>query len=229
LEGRTAHSQFKIPLEINEKSVCSIKKQSTLAQLLKNTDCIIWDEIPMQHRFCQEAVDHTLRDIHNCDKPMGGITTIDGGDFQQILPVIVRGGQSEIVEACIKYSSLWHETTVLHLTENQHLEGGTLEDCQFAEWLLQVGRGQNNDEAGLLQLPESMNCGEYIEDLIDAIYPAINQFSPHSNNDEFFQHCTILSACNADVDAVNAQILHEMHGDIHTLHGSDMMIKEDGC
>jgi hypothetical protein len=42
LEGRTAHSQFNIPLEINEDSICSIKKQSTLAQLLKNTDCIIW-------------------------------------------------------------------------------------------------------------------------------------------------------------------------------------------
>jgi hypothetical protein len=93
LEGRTAHSQFKIPLEVHDESVCNINKQSTLAQLLKSADCIIWDEIPMQHRFCQEAVDRTLRDIFNCNKPMGGITTVDGGDFQQILPVILRGSQ----------------------------------------------------------------------------------------------------------------------------------------
>jgi ATP-dependent DNA helicase PIF1 len=192
-----------------------------LAQLLKNTDCIIWDEIPMQHRFCQEAVDRTLHDICNCDKPMGGITTVDGGDFQQILPVIVRGGQSEIVEACIKYSYLWHETTVLHLTENKQLKGGTPEDLQFADWLLKVGWGQNNDDLGLLELPRSMDCGEHIEDLIKSIYPDINQLNPHNNNDEFFQYRTILSARNADVDAVNAQILREMQGDIHTLQGSD--------
>ena len=229
LEGRTAHSQFKIPLEVNEDSVCNINKQSTLAQLMKSADCIIWDEIPMQHRFCQEAVDRTLRDIRNCDKPMGGITTIDGGDFQQILPVIVRGGQSEIVEACLQHSSLWHETTVLHLTENKRLEGGTAEDRQFAEWLLKVGRGENNDAAGLLQLPTSMRCGERVDDLINSIYPGINQLSPYRNNDEFFQHRTILSARNDDVDAVNAQVLHEMQGDIHTLHSSDMMIREDGA
>jgi hypothetical protein len=82
--------------------------------------------------------------------------------------------------------SLWHETTVLHLTENKQLEGSTAEDHQFAEWLLKVGRGQNNDDAGLLELPTSMRCGEQIEHLIKSMYPAINQLNPHRNNDEFF-------------------------------------------
>jgi hypothetical protein len=123
LEGCKAHSQFKIPLEVHETTVCSINKQSTLAQLLKGADCIMWDEIPMQHCFSHKTVDCTLCDICNCDKPMGGITTVDGGDFQQILPVLIRGGQSEIVEACIQFSSLWHETTVLHLTENKTAGG----------------------------------------------------------------------------------------------------------
>jgi ATP-dependent DNA helicase PIF1 len=135
---------------------------------------------------------------------------------QQILPVIVRGSQAEIVQACIKYLSLWQETTVLLLTENKQLEGGTVEDRQFAEWLLKVGWGQNNHDAGLLELPTSMCCGEQIEDLIKSIYPVINQLNPHRNNDEFFQHCTILSARNDDIDAVNAQVLCEMQGDIHT-------------
>jgi hypothetical protein len=94
---------------------------------------------------------------------------------------------------------------------------------------LKVGWGQNNDNLGLLELPRSMDCGEHIEDLIQSIYFDINQLNPHNNNDEFFQHRTILSAHNADVDAVNAQILHEMQGDIHTLQDSDMMVKEDGA
>jgi hypothetical protein len=230
LEGRTAHSTFKIPLNVNEASVCSIDKQSSLANLLRQADCIVWDEIPMQHRFCQEAVDRTLRDIRNCDLPMGGITTVDGGDFQQILPVIIKGGRTETVLACIKKSPLWDQMHILHLTENKRLQGGTPEDHQFAQWLLQVGRGQGNDaETGLLQLPDSMKCGSTVEKLIDTIYPGINQLHPAGNNDEFFQNRTILSARNADVDQVNAQVLGMMRGDVQTFHSSDVMIREDGA
>jgi hypothetical protein len=61
--GRTAHSTFKIPLDINDTSLCSITKNSKHADLLRQASLIIWDEIPMQHRFCAEAVDRTLRDI----------------------------------------------------------------------------------------------------------------------------------------------------------------------
>lgn len=46
--GQTAHSCFKIPLDVHEESVCNIKKNTILADLLKETDLIIWDEAPMQ-------------------------------------------------------------------------------------------------------------------------------------------------------------------------------------
>lgn len=45
--GRTAHSRFKIPLELTDESVCTVKKGSQLGQLLKQTDLIIWDEAPI--------------------------------------------------------------------------------------------------------------------------------------------------------------------------------------
>ena len=38
----------------------------------------------MTNKKCFETVDNTLRDIRNCDKPMGGITTMLSGDFCQI-------------------------------------------------------------------------------------------------------------------------------------------------
>ena len=41
--GRTAHSQFKIPIDINEASTCSINVRSALAIQLQETDLIIWD------------------------------------------------------------------------------------------------------------------------------------------------------------------------------------------
>lgn len=58
--GRTAHSRFRIPLELTDETVCNIPKNSRLADLLRKTALIIWDEVPMQHRGCFEAVDRTL-------------------------------------------------------------------------------------------------------------------------------------------------------------------------
>lgn len=47
-DGQTAHSCFKIPIDVHEESVCNIKKSTIQADLLKETDLIIWDEAPMQ-------------------------------------------------------------------------------------------------------------------------------------------------------------------------------------
>ncbi|XP_028079903.1 uncharacterized protein LOC114281590 [Camellia sinensis] len=79
--GRTAHSTFSIPLDVLENSVCAFSKQSLQAELFRETKLIIWDEVPMQHRHCVEAIDRTLRDICDCEKPFGGITIVLGGDF----------------------------------------------------------------------------------------------------------------------------------------------------
>ena len=49
--GRTAHSRFKIPLKLDEGSSCSIHHNSDIAELIKQTKLIIWDEAPMQTRF----------------------------------------------------------------------------------------------------------------------------------------------------------------------------------
>src|SRR5204862_1134252 len=67
--GRTAHSQFKIPINIHTSSSCAFSKNSQLAGLMREVELIIWDEVPMQHKHCVEAVDRHLRDIRDCDSP----------------------------------------------------------------------------------------------------------------------------------------------------------------
>ena len=52
--GRTSHSRFKIPLSIHEDSVAGLNQQ---------TKVIIWDEVPMQHKYNINAVDQCLRDL----------------------------------------------------------------------------------------------------------------------------------------------------------------------
>ncbi|POS81869.1 hypothetical protein EPUL_006681, partial [Erysiphe pulchra] len=46
----TAHSRFKIPIECTEQSFCNVRAQSDLADLLRQTDLIIWDEVTMQNK-----------------------------------------------------------------------------------------------------------------------------------------------------------------------------------
>ena len=95
--GRTAHSRFQIPIIVTESSTCGIKQGSQIAELILKASLIIWDEAPMTHRNCFEAVDRSLRDIlrftasNSADKPFGGKIVVLGGDFRQILPVVAKG------------------------------------------------------------------------------------------------------------------------------------------
>lgn len=47
---RTTRSRFKMPLNIEDSTVCNVSKQSRLAKLLQTTKIIIWDEAPMLKR-----------------------------------------------------------------------------------------------------------------------------------------------------------------------------------
>jgi hypothetical protein len=41
------HSTFKLPIQINEDSICAINKTSQWAKLFQECSLIFWDEVPM--------------------------------------------------------------------------------------------------------------------------------------------------------------------------------------
>jgi hypothetical protein len=139
--GRTVHLHCKVPIPIHESSFCNIPKTSQLADLIRQADLVIWDEAPMQHRHIMEAVDRTFRDLRDSDKPFGGLTVVFGGDFQQILPVILKGSRAQVVGACIQRSILWRHIKVLYLHQNMRLNTQVQEEANFARWQLEVGHG----------------------------------------------------------------------------------------
>ncbi|KAL7106310.1 hypothetical protein ACP275_07G104200 [Erythranthe tilingii] len=108
--GRTAHSRFKIPLDANASSSCSISKQSGAAELLRKAQLIIWDEAPMAKRWAIENVDKCLQDIMGNDKYFGGKVVVFGGDFRQVLPVVPRGTVHQTICASLVKSPLWEPT-----------------------------------------------------------------------------------------------------------------------
>jgi len=63
LGGRTAHSRFKIPIDIHDELTCNITQQMKVAKLVRKADLIIWDEPPMMHCRTFKAIDRTLCDL----------------------------------------------------------------------------------------------------------------------------------------------------------------------
>ncbi|XP_047978732.1 uncharacterized protein LOC125220620 [Salvia hispanica] len=187
--GRTAHSRFKIPINVNEDSMCNIKQGTDLAELIIRSKLIIWDEAPMIHKHCIEAVDRTFRDIlrvfseSSMDKPFGGKTIVFGGDFRQILPVVPKGSRQNVVNATINSSYLWSNCTVLRLTRNMRLlsvessfEASKLEE--FSSWVASIGDGVvggPNDGEVVIDLPSDIllsNIGDPLKTIVENIYPS---------------------------------------------------------
>jgi ATP-dependent DNA helicase PIF1 len=91
LEGcRTAHSALKLPLNLQtiEKPTCNIAKHSAMAKVLVASKIIIWDECTMAHKRAMEALNRTMKDLHNDSRCFGGAMILLSGDFRQTLPVI---------------------------------------------------------------------------------------------------------------------------------------------
>jgi len=61
--GRISHSRFKIPLSIHEDSMARLKCNSYMFPVLQQTKVIIWNEVPMQHKYNIDAVNQCLRDL----------------------------------------------------------------------------------------------------------------------------------------------------------------------
>ena len=60
---RTSHLCFKIPLSIYEDSVAGLRYNSYMFPVLQKTKVIIWDKVPIQHKYDIDAVDQCLRDL----------------------------------------------------------------------------------------------------------------------------------------------------------------------
>jgi len=63
LGGRTAHSKFKISIDLHNESTYNITQQMKVAELVRKADLIIWDEALMMHRRAFEVIDRTLHDL----------------------------------------------------------------------------------------------------------------------------------------------------------------------
>jgi len=209
--GRTSHSRFKIPLSGDESSRCNIPKQSQLADLIRQTKLIIWDEVPMQHKVCFTAVHRSLCDILGEPEDgalFGGVPSIFGGDFAQILPVVQKGSRSDIVRANIQCSHVWQKLNVLFLTENMRLRNSPANEA-FANW---IGRmSYDRSLYGSVELPQQVDVTSSLQSLIDHVYP-LPTITQVDENTTFFKDRAILCTRNDAANSINETVLRCLGG-----------------
>ncbi|CAJ2641244.1 unnamed protein product [Trifolium pratense] len=234
--GKTAHSTLAIPLEIDDLSSCTINKESPKGQLLLHTKLIIWDEAPMMHRYCFEAVDRTLCDITGVkNRPFGGKVVVLGGDFRQILPVVRRGSRQHIVSAAVNSSKIWESCKVLRLTENMRLarsndNSNTDSIRLFGEWLLSIGDGDSkSDECGEydIDIPDDLlikDCANPLQELVDFAYPQLQQ---NISTKHYFEERGILAPTLDSVQEVNEYIMSQIPGEEKEYCSADSVCKSD--
>ena len=239
--GRTAHSRFHIPLKIDPHSVAGIKHGSELAELIKQTSLIIWDEAPMQHRHAFECVDRSLRDIMSSVDPLragipfGGISIVFGGDYRQILPVIPKASRAQVVNASLNSSRLWERCHVFLLKKNMRLSLGKTEQerkdiAEFSQWVLDVGNGllPNIHPDDTVNDPDVVipdrflvrSSGQPIKDIVDVIYPDI---ATNLTSTDYLKQRSILTPTNAIVNDVNSYILDLIPGTVTTYFSQDSL------
>ncbi|GJX98975.1 DNA helicase, partial [Tanacetum coccineum] len=219
--GRTAHSRFKIPLDLTDTSVCSIRKHTQLADLLKETCLIVWDESPMNDRRCFETLDRTLRDILNePNHVFGGKTVMLGGDFRQTLLVKRGASRNKIIRSSIANSYLWPHFKIHYLTENMRLNNKNLSEVDnhriavFAQWLLDIGNGNigipddsDQENTSWVNIPDEYcipNDDNAITNLINFIY---DYDTLQYSSAQKLQEKAIICPKNDMADVINNKIM----------------------
>ncbi|XP_029172028.1 uncharacterized protein LOC114941268 [Nylanderia fulva] len=228
--GRTAHSTFKLPLDIHNKpnALCNIKKNSGIAAVLRKSSLIIWDECTMAHKYSLEALHRTMQDLKGNDKLFGGAILLLSGDLRQTLPVIPRSTFADEINACLKQSFLWRSVETLRLTINMRIQLQNDPSAQiFSEQLLDIGNGkielQPNTQC--IKLPDNFCTVLHGKnELIQSIFPDIQS---NYLNHNWLSDRAILAAKNVEVDEINFQIQQLLPGDLMSFKSIDTVVDEN--
>ena len=188
---------------------------------MQRMSLIVWNEVPMQHRYCFEAVSRTLNNICNHEDNSDmfeGIPILLGRDFVQIAPVVPRANQSTTVHISLQSSPLWNQFQILSLTVNIHIQIG-FNNIAFAEWLSQIS--YNLIMYDKLHLLHYIRAYTELTDLIHFVYPLVVLANTSNNFILYTNHC-ILVFHNDIVNQFNTRILQQVLNIMQVFHAIDI-------
>lgn len=231
--GWTAHAMFKLPMDeaLTPSCVCNINTQTQRAELIRKSDLIIWDELPMTHRYCVEALDRTLQDLMKNNTIFGGKTILFSGDWRQTGPIVKNGTATDTIDAAFISSPLWKDVHRMKLSKSQRDKN----DPPYAAFVRAMGDGShptklhqgselialNNhndeDESNHFQLKFTTEFA----DLIRFVYPDVTEQSRTWNKR------AILATTNNAIDRSNETISDKRPGNHCSFYSSDSLITDE--
>lgn len=228
--GRTAHSAFKLPLDLHcsDNSTCNLSKRSGMAKVMKTCKVIVIDEVPILHKEAIGALDRTLQDFRENHQLMGGALILMAGDFRQTLPVIPKSTPADELNACLKASPLWRHVEQLTLTTNMRVH--LLQDTSaqaFAQQIMDIGNGRITTHPATNEMSFPMNFCQMqpsIEDVVKKVFPNISR---NYRNYDWLPERAILAAKNDDVNKLNDQIQLQIPGETTKYKSIDSVVDED--
>ena len=242
--GRTAHSRFKIPCEVEDDMICDVSRGTMLSELIELTSLVIWDEALMANRKCFEALDRTFRDIEKVKNPeianipFGGKVVVLGGDLRQILPVVEDGNKQDVIAATIIASRLWSHVEVLSLKQNMRLLCSPEDPIQqqqvaaFNKWILDIGENkiptlakEGEDEGSWITIPQEFLVSpaeNRLAAIVKAIYP---DFHARYKDPIYLVQRAILAPTNELTHSVNDYMVPLVPGREKEYFSSDTIAK----
>jgi PIF1-like helicase/DNA helicase Pif1-like protein len=188
----------------------------------------------MCNKYVFETVDKCFKDIMKNENTLfGGKVVVLGGDFRQILPVVVHGSRNDIVSCSLKNSYIWNQVYIRHLTINMRALSGSPNEPkerqqEFVDYLLRIGDGiektvkipmGGNTFEELVEVKSRMvSKSTNLNDFIDEVYPNISNIEIDS---DYATERTILTAKNEDVDVINEKILKKINGNEFVYYSAD--------
>ncbi|XP_026290987.2 ATP-dependent DNA helicase PIF1-like [Frankliniella occidentalis] len=224
--GTTAHSMFKLPLDLGDGTgYWNLRNTQQRADLIREAKLIIFDEISMAHKFLIEILDRSLQDLMGTNEVLGGKVCLFAGDFRQIPPVVPSAKTpSDVVFASLKCSHLWPHFRQFRLTVPQR----TRSDDEYSSFLLSVGNdtlpqhvfgeGDNTDKVIALHGIRSV---EKLDELIASVYPPDILRDPDASSTR-----AILCAHNVNVREINSAVMAKLPGGVQQLVSVDTIDKE---
>ena len=226
---------MKAPLTPAEDSNFSIPGQSTLTKLLIKAKILLIDEATMLHRYQLEAMNRTLQDVLDDNRPFGGKVLVLTGDFRQTLSVVPGASRAGLVDSCITRSHLWSLFRVMKLSVNMRVRAsGDPELQRFDEWVLSLGDGTAPTmDTDLVEIDEDlcMKIESNTSTDVEVEYRSMKSFAElvfpdietNGKDSKWLEGRAILAPTNKKVDELNDLITDSFPGDEIILSSSDTL------
>ncbi len=202
--SRTAHSLFKIPINLDEHSIC--KPSGSYKIWLRSIQMFIWDEVSMAHKWALDSVDRLLRDLHGSDKVFGGVTMVLSGDMRQLLPV--HRFAPDPAAFSLLTCSWFPNISRLSLHQNMR----SADDVEWSNFVSKVGDG------GHATFPAACVC-ESVDALIAKVWPDSDFQLPGNRS--------ILTLTREDARSINLRILDAFPGVVDYAISKDVALVSD--